>query len=74
MNFLSELKSVVTCEEYIIYFQPLALDKLQQIQRAMEMFQLQQGMPKSQEDAQRKKYLFWDTQPVPKLGKQCYIW
>jgi len=59
---------------------PGAMDKLSQIQRAMEMFHLQQemqsmqgapqGAPKSMEDAQRKKYVFWDTQPVPKLDEK----
>ena len=40
----------------------------------MEMIGLQPGAgapnaPKSIEEAQRKTYQFWDTQPVPKLCK-----
>ena len=35
----------------------------------MELLKLPQGAPKSMEEAKRKQYHFWDTQPVPKLGK-----
>ena len=50
------------------------MSKLHQIQKAMEMIGLQPGAgapnaPKSIEEAQRKTYQFWDTQPVPKLCK-----
>ena len=51
------------------------MSKLHQIQKAMEMIGLQSGpgatpnAPKSIEEAQRKTYQFWDTQPVPKLCK-----
>ena len=53
------------------------MSKLHQIQKAMEMIGLQPGAgapnaPKSLEEAQRKTYQFWDTQPVPKLSK-CFI-
>lgn len=48
----------------------MSFGKLQQIQKAMEMLQMNQGQyaPKSLEEAKRKQYQFWDTQPVPKLG------
>ena len=45
-----------------------SLGKLQQLQKAMELLNLPQGAPKSMEEAKRKQYQFWDTQPVPKLG------
>ncbi len=39
----------------------------------MELLDIEQGggagAPKSIEEAQRKIYQFWDTQPVPKLSK-----
>jgi hypothetical protein len=34
----------------------------------MEFLKMPQGAPKSMEEAKRKSYQFWDTQPVPKLG------
>ncbi|XP_064648041.1 glycylpeptide N-tetradecanoyltransferase 2-like [Lineus longissimus] len=50
------------------------VDKLQEIQKAMMMdllnIQGQSGAPKSIEEAQRKRYEFWDTQPVPKLHEK----
>lgn len=57
------------------------MSKLHQIQKAMEMMGLQSAAgaaaaaggvpnaPKSIEEAQRKTYQFWDTQPVPKLSE-----
>ncbi|XP_013394635.1 glycylpeptide N-tetradecanoyltransferase 1 [Lingula anatina] len=47
---------------------PLPVDKLQEIQRAMQLLGVPQGAPKNWEEASRKSYQFWDTQPVPKLG------
>ena len=41
--------------------------KLRDFQRAMEMF-VHQGPARSMEDAKKKVYNFWDTQPVPKIG------
>ncbi len=34
----------------------------------MELLKPSQGAPKNMEEAKRKQYQFWDTQPVPKLG------
>lgn len=43
-------------------------DKLQEIQKAIELFSVGQGPAKTMEEATRRSYQFWDTQPVPKLG------
>lgn len=48
----------------------LSLSKLQEIKRAMEILNINmvhQGPAKTHEEAVRKHYEFWDTQPVPKL-------
>ena len=49
------------------------MGKLQQLQKAMELISLQQGAPaaapKTIEEAARKQYQFWDTQPVPKISE-----
>ena len=43
---------------------------MQQLQKAMELLKMGQpsGAPRSIEEAKRKEYAFWDTQPVPKIG------
>ncbi|KAF3839770.1 hypothetical protein F7725_018487 [Dissostichus mawsoni] len=46
----------------------LPIQKLQDIQRAMELLSCQ-GPAKSIDDASKHKYQFWDTQPVPKLNE-----
>lgn len=52
------------------------------VQKSMELIgkQLQQlqlssnkSAPKSVSDASKKKYQFWETQPVPKFGMFVYI-
>ncbi|MBN3312032.1 NMT1 tetradecanoyltransferase, partial [Atractosteus spatula] len=43
--------------------------KLQEIQKAIELFSVGQGPAKTMEEASRRSYQFWDTQPVPKLGE-----
>ncbi|XP_041366435.1 glycylpeptide N-tetradecanoyltransferase 2-like [Gigantopelta aegis] len=43
---------------------------IQQIQKAVELLTLQQGAPKSLEEAKKKKFLFWETQPVPKFDEK----
>lgn len=45
----------------------LPIQKLQDIQRAMELLSCQ-GPAKSIDEATKHKYQFWDTQPVPKLS------
>ncbi|CAG2109844.1 unnamed protein product [Medioppia subpectinata] len=46
-------------------------NKLQDIKKAVEMLNLYQGSTaaKTPEDALKKRYEFWDTQPVPKLDE-----
>lgn len=55
----------------------LPIQKLQDIQRAMELLSCQ-GPAKSIDEAAKHKYQFWDTQPVPKLSKyltlQINLW
>ena len=46
----------------------LPADKLQEIQKAIELFSVGAGPAKTMEEATRRSYQFWDTQPVPKLG------
>lgn len=43
---------------------------LQKIQWAMELLSMPQGAPKSLEEANKKRYQFWETQPVPKLSEK----
>ncbi|GIY08901.1 glycylpeptide N-tetradecanoyltransferase [Caerostris extrusa] len=46
--------------------------KLNEIKKAMEVFNLgvmHQGPAKTPEEAARKRYEFWDTQPVPKISE-----
>ncbi|KAJ8344851.1 hypothetical protein SKAU_G00290440 [Synaphobranchus kaupii] len=45
----------------------LPADKLHEIQKAIELFSVGQGPAKTIEEASRRSYQFWDTQPVPKL-------
>ncbi|KAJ7984423.1 hypothetical protein DPEC_G00354690 [Dallia pectoralis] len=45
----------------------LSEEKQQEIQRALHLFSLGNGLPKTLEEARRQPHPFWDTQPVPKL-------
>lgn len=45
------------------------MQKLQDIQRAMELLSTCQGPAKNIDEASKHKYQFWDTQPVPKLSE-----
>ncbi|XP_077025448.1 glycylpeptide N-tetradecanoyltransferase 2 isoform X3 [Tamandua tetradactyla] len=47
----------------------IPMQKLQDIQRAMELLSACQGPARSLEDAAGHRYQFWDTQPVPKLNE-----
>lgn len=47
----------------------IPMQKLQDIQRAMELLSTCQGPAKSIDEATKHKYQFWDTQPVPKLSE-----
>lgn len=48
----------------------VSVAKLKEIQKAVEMFSLHQGTAKTMEEASRKHYAFWSTQPVPQLDEQ----
>ncbi|XP_050659253.1 glycylpeptide N-tetradecanoyltransferase 2 isoform X2 [Macaca thibetana thibetana] len=43
------------------------MEKLQDIQRAMELLSACQGPARNIDEAAKHRYQFWDTQPVPKL-------
>ncbi|XP_030406331.1 glycylpeptide N-tetradecanoyltransferase 2 isoform X2 [Gopherus evgoodei] len=47
----------------------IPMQKLQDIQRAMELLSACQGPAKNIDEATKHKYQFWDTQPVPKLNE-----
>jgi len=44
--------------------------KIADLRKTMELLTLQQGAPKTPDEALRKTYQFWDTQPVPKLDEK----
>uniref|UniRef100_A0A3Q3X940 Glycylpeptide N-tetradecanoyltransferase n=1 Tax=Mola mola TaxID=94237 RepID=A0A3Q3X940_MOLML len=46
---------------------PIAMKKQQEIQRALHLFSLGQGLPRTLQQARKHKYQFWETQPVPRL-------
>ncbi|KPP63244.1 glycylpeptide N-tetradecanoyltransferase 2-like, partial [Scleropages formosus] len=48
----------------------IPMQKLQDIQRAMELLSTCQGPAKNIDEATKHKYQFWDTQPVPKLSER----
>ncbi|XP_023573913.1 glycylpeptide N-tetradecanoyltransferase 1 [Octodon degus] len=47
----------------------LPAERIQEIQKAIELFSVGQGPAKTMEEARKRSYQFWDTQPVPKLGE-----
>ncbi|XP_023488019.2 glycylpeptide N-tetradecanoyltransferase 2 isoform X1 [Equus przewalskii] len=47
----------------------LPMQKLQDIQRAMELLSACQGPARNIDEAAKHRYQFWDTQPVPKLNE-----
>ncbi|XP_025028178.1 glycylpeptide N-tetradecanoyltransferase 1 isoform X2 [Python bivittatus] len=47
----------------------LPAERMQEIQKAIELFSVGQGPAKTMEEATKRSYQFWDTQPVPKLGE-----
>ncbi|KAL3831547.1 hypothetical protein ACJMK2_023287 [Sinanodonta woodiana] len=46
---------------------------LQKIQKAVELLTMQHGTPKTLEDATKKKYQFWETQPVPRFNEKITV-
>lgn len=57
---------------FVFFFFPqvnsLPAERIQEIQKAIELFSVGQGPAKTMEEASKRSYQFWDTQPVPKLG------
>ncbi|XP_064613857.1 glycylpeptide N-tetradecanoyltransferase 2-like isoform X2 [Liolophura sinensis] len=48
--------------------------RVQKIQKAIELLSTQsQGAPKSIEEASRKTYRFWETQPVPRFNEKITV-
>ncbi|XP_026869250.2 glycylpeptide N-tetradecanoyltransferase 1b [Electrophorus electricus] len=45
-------------------------EKQQEIQKALYLFSLGQGPPKTMQDARRHNYRFWNTQPVRKIDEE----
>ena len=45
---------------------------IRQIQKAMEQFMITDKPARTPEEAVRKKYAFWETQPVLKFGRQLH--
>ena len=46
-------------------------EKQQEIQKALHLFAAQNLLPRTIQEAQRRTYKFWSTQPVPKLGMKA---
>ncbi|KPP56983.1 hypothetical protein Z043_125349, partial [Scleropages formosus] len=44
-------------------------EKIQEVRKAIRLFLMSQGPARTLEEAGRRSYLFWDTQPVPKIGE-----
>ncbi|XP_032823135.1 glycylpeptide N-tetradecanoyltransferase 2 isoform X1 [Petromyzon marinus] len=47
--------------------------KLQDLQRAMELLNVCPGPARNLEEASKRNYQFWDTQPVPKLDEDVTV-
>lgn len=53
---------------FLAQMSSLPAERIQEIQKAIELFSVGQGPAKTLEEASKRSYQFWDTQPVPKLG------
>ena len=64
-----------TSPESLVPSSGVNLQSLRQLQNLQKSFELLRAgevkAPKTTEEALKKKYQFWDTQPVPKLGGFC---
>lgn len=49
---------------------PISTISIKDLNAVMEAFQLSQKPAKTSEEALKKPYQFWSTQPVPKMGKK----
>lgn len=48
-------------------------NQMKDLQKFLDAMKIDGKPPKTAEEAKKKKYLFWDTQPVPKIGKLLCI-
>lgn len=55
--------------DHIFSLKQTSMAGLQKIQKAVELLSMSQGAPKSMEEATKKRYRFWETQPVPEISK-----
>ncbi|XP_030076511.1 glycylpeptide N-tetradecanoyltransferase 1 isoform X1 [Microcaecilia unicolor] len=56
-------------QDHPVKVNALPAERIQEIQKAIELFSVGQGPAKTMEEATKRSYQFWDTQPVPKLGE-----
>ncbi|CAH0549780.1 unnamed protein product [Brassicogethes aeneus] len=52
---------------------PLNQISIKDLRAAMEVFSLSQKPAKTQEEAMKKSYMFWNTQPVPKMDEKITV-
>uniref|UniRef100_A0A7N6ACE0 Glycylpeptide N-tetradecanoyltransferase n=1 Tax=Anabas testudineus TaxID=64144 RepID=A0A7N6ACE0_ANATE len=55
-------------DPFAMVVQSYLKNKQQEIQKALHLFSLGSGLPKTMEEAMKYTYSFWETQPVPRLG------
>lgn len=48
---------------------PVTAISLQELKQAMEVFSINSKPAKTSDEALKKSYQFWSTQPVPRMGK-----
>lgn len=48
---------------------PVSGISLQELKQAMEVFSINSKPAKTSDEALKKSYQFWSTQPVPRMGK-----
>ncbi|KAJ1136533.1 hypothetical protein NDU88_002948 [Pleurodeles waltl] len=56
-------------QDHPVKVNALPAERIQEIQKAIELFSVGPGPAKTMEEATKRSYQFWDTQPVPKLGE-----
>lgn len=68
-SLVARLTGLSSCAPFSATQVKLPAERIQEIQKAIELFSVGQGPAKTMEEASKRSYQFWDTQPVPKLGK-----
>lgn len=48
---------------------PVTAISIQELKQAMEVFSINSKPAKTSDEAMKKSYQFWSTQPVPRMGK-----